>query len=491
MRTKSTLTNLRCGILAVCIFFTACSKEPQESAETLLSPAPAKNLLLICIDTVRADIFYGLGEAQQDSLSAWQDRALVYEQAISTSSWTLPAIGSVFSGLWQSGHGGGRMPNYNNEPTAVVYTPTAVSADVPLLTEVAEREGFDTAIFSASPWTNKQGSKVGLNRGFKTKANLPLRKDGMWLGQAKIKKVLARKPEGVPFFYFLHLLEAHEWHMSSELELDKRIASFSSEQRALFLRVAPAQACEDKQSLLCKRYLVYASAVSALREALAATLESLKAENLLDDTVVVVFSDHGEEFGEHAEDKRILRVVDSAPDRFQGHGVSMYQELLHVPLMVWHPKYEGAVIEPVVSLVDIGPTVARWLEIDFSPEQWPGHYLDTYLEPPQEAIERVVYASGITVGEQQLSVQQGTKKSIWYMRSDQYAYFDLASDPYELHSEPSDNLVLLFDGLFLDYAQSMQKEELKPVLLTDEQIKRLQSIGYLQGLEAGADAKKD
>jgi len=90
-----------------------------------------------------------------------------------------------------------------------------------------------------------------------------------------------------------------------------------------------------------------------------------------------------------------------------------------------------------------------------------------------------------------MSAQQGTEKSIWYMESDQYSYFDLASDPYEIHSESSDKLVMRFDGLFLDYVQNTPDKELRPAVLTDEQIKRLQSIGYLQGVETGTDAKKD
>ena len=85
------------------------------SGEDLLPEASPRNILLICIDTVRADVFYGLGDSRKDSFSEWQDRALVFERASSSSSWTAPAIGSVFSGLWQSGHGAGQLPSPNFE----------------------------------------------------------------------------------------------------------------------------------------------------------------------------------------------------------------------------------------------------------------------------------------------------------------------------------------------------------------------------------------
>jgi arylsulfatase A-like enzyme len=475
---------LRCGILAVCMVLGACSKDPQVFAETPLPEASPRNLLLICIDTVRADVFYGLGEAHKDSLSAWQDDALVFEQAISSSSWTVPALGSVFSGLWQSGHGGGRLPDVN---IGGLMLSTALNEGVPLLAEAAEQEGFDTAALSASPWTNSPDDAMGLTRGFKEKQKLGRLGSRAAFGQ--MNAILAQKLEDTPFFYYLHFMEAHDWHVTAEPVLDARIAKFSPEERALFLQVAPPQACKDEQSLLCKRYLVYASAVKRLRESIAAMLTRMEEKGLLEDTVVVVFSDHGEEFGDHANDKRIQKTVGSSPNKFVGHGQSMYQELLHVPIIVWHPKYDGAGIDELVSLVDIGPTVARWLDIEFLPAQWPGYYLDNYLQPSQKSLERVAYASGIANGEQQISAQQGTRKSIWYMVSDENSYFDLASDPYESHSAPRDNFVLRFDGLFLDYARSMQNKERKPALLTDEQIRKLQSIGYLQGVETSADTE--
>jgi arylsulfatase A-like enzyme len=439
------------------------------------------------MDAVRADVFFGLGESSPDAFKAWQDHALAFTRATSTSSWTVPAVGSVFSGLWQYGHGAGQLPSMKveNRVTELMPTqlPTALYEDVPLLVEAAVAKGFDTATISASPWTNGSNNQVGLIRGFQK--TISLGEEGAGRGFAKMKEAFAEKPNDAPFFYYLHFMEAHEWHKEPEAELDARIARFSPEERALFLRVAPPHACEDERSLLCKRYLVYASAVSTLRNAIAKGLAEMKAGGLLDDTAVVVFSDHGERFGDHDNDERIAKANKASRSGFLGHGHSMYQELLHVPLIAWHPGYQGAVIDELVSLVDMAPTVARWLDIDFLPAKWPGQYLDVYLEPSKKALDRVVYASGIVRGEQQIAALQGMKKSIWYMVSDQYDYYELGKDPNELRSEPNDGLVLLFDGLFLDYVQSKRDLQLKPVSFTAKQLQRLQAIGYLEGAEAG------
>jgi len=162
-----------------------------------------------------------------------------------------------------------------------------------------------------------------------------------------------------------------------------------------------------------------------------------------------------------------------------------------VPLMIWHPEYEGMEIKQPVSLVDIAPTAARWLDFDFLPDQWSGRYLDDYLHPAAENIDRVIYASGISRGEIKVSAQQGIRKSIWNLVSDQTQYYDLATDPHELNSESTDKLVLHFDGLFLDHMLEAQDNELETGLLSEEQIRRLRSIGYLQGVDAGADIDTD
>jgi arylsulfatase A-like enzyme len=483
--------NARLGLLAASLVLNGCSDRPEEAAETLppqesietLFPQPTKNLLLICIDTVRADVFYGLGEAQKDSLSDWQDRALVFEHVTSTSSWTLPTLGSVFSGLWQPGHGLGQFPGVIASIGAEV--PTAMYRNVPVLAKVAEQEGFKTTVISASAWTNTLSLSFGLLKGFSEVFKV---EEGWRYIIAKLEEVLEHQSEDDPKFIFLHLIEAHNWHMEPEPDLDVRIDKLSPRQRALFLKVAPARACEDEKSLLCKRYLVYASAVSNLREAIAAALETIQEKNLLEDTTVIMFSDHGEEFGDHADDPRLVREIPSMPDYFVGHGHSMYQELLHVPLMVWHPQYEGAAIQQLVSLVDVGPTAARWMGIDFKPAEWPGQFLDTYIASPQSTVERVVYASGLTTGEQQVGVRQGNEKSIFYLVSDESDYYDLGTDPHELQNNSTPQLVMFFDGLLLDFVQSMPKTTPEKGVLSEEQLRRLQSIGYLQGLEVGEAA---
>jgi len=140
----------RTGLLAVWLVVIGCSDSQNETSIKDSPAGSVKNLLLICMDTVRADTFYGLGDAQKDALSAWQDRALVFEQATSTSSWTVPALGSVFSGLWASEHGAGRFPGVI--ATIGKEWPSAMYKEVELFPQIAQENGFNTAVISASGW---------------------------------------------------------------------------------------------------------------------------------------------------------------------------------------------------------------------------------------------------------------------------------------------------------------------------------------------------
>jgi arylsulfatase A-like enzyme len=475
------ITHFRWYLLVVLFGLIGCSRNSNEPTEDPVTLQPLKNFVLICIDTVRADVFYNLGAAQDDSLTAWQDMALVFEQAQSTAPWTIPSLGSVFSGLWAQQHGAGQFPQIERKMFKSI--PASLFEGVPVLAESLNEEGFETTVISSSGWTMDSKNSLGVTAAFKETIGFetPIDEAVSPSMIAKWREVFTRQAMRSRAFSFLHLMEAHNWHSWPGVDVGVRLEELSEQQRALYLKVAPPRTCEDEQSEMCRRFLVYASAVAEIRAAIAKTLETLSQEGLLGDTLVVVFSDHGEEFGDHFDDGRAPNP--HKPLQGFGHGETLYQELLHVPLLVWHPQFKGQAITDVVSLTDIAPSAARWLDVDFMPEAWDGRFLDDRITRQSTSVERVVYASGISHGSERYSARRGDEKAIWNLGTDHTTYFDLATDPFELNPQPTDSQVLLFDGLFLDYAKYTPKKEIKPGVLTDNQIRRLQSIGYLQGLE--------
>lgn len=477
------------GILlaALVLAMSGCARDAPEPTFAGESPQPATidNVLLICLDTVRADTFYALGRLRGDRLQqTWQGNALVFTEAQSTAPWTLPALGSVFSGLWPIQHGAGRLPGVEH-----VYlprhSPGRMTEGSPTLAGLAAQAGLRTSAISASPWTSEADLGFGIDRGFANfhsfVPDTAALGDEYWRPMvAKWSELVGAQGNEMRSFNFVHLMEAHNWHIVSEAELDARIATFSGEQLAGYYSIAPARACDDKSALVCRQFVVYAHAVGVLRDVVARMLDTLRSKRQLDNTAVVMFSDHGEEFDDHAGDGRQPSPLRKNPSF--GHGHSLYQEQLHVPLMVWLPGEPGRVVDTPVSLVDIAPSVAGWLGLDLADPELPGQLLREQSSNSEG--KRVLYASHINEGERQLAARQGDDKSIWYMASDRTAYYDLASDPQEQRSASSDERVLRFDGHFLGYAQLQNDNPSSSAIFTARQLQRLQSIGYLQGVEA-------
>jgi arylsulfatase A-like enzyme len=149
----------------------------------------------------------------------------------------------------------------------------------------------------------------------------------------------------------------------------------------------------------------------ALFGELRATLARL---GLANDTLIVVTSDHGEEFGEHGG---------------WSHAQTLYDEVLRIPLILWAPRHLGTPrrIPGLASLVDVAPTILDVLDVP-PPPRVDGRSL---LEAPPDA-ERVVFAELFLKGERRVMARNRDAKWVWdYGDRRVLAAFDLRSDPRE------------------------------------------------------------
>ncbi len=459
--------NTRATVLAllVIVLLTGCHRHPQ----------PAENLLLICIDTVRADAFFS--DRISDALSVRLKSAQQYRNASSAAPWTLPSVASTLTGLYPIQHNAGK---FQQQPANLdVDVPSALGESAQTLAEILAAQDFRTAAFSAHPWMS---GNFGLQQGF---------------GQVRLykgwKKLTAHLTEWLDedvrpqrFFAYLHLMEAHDWHKRSQSERDAFLAPVSPELHAQLLADTNSAACVDESGYICQSNLIYNLAVRELRVGIAHVLQELESRDLLKNTLVIVYSDHGEEFLDHAaeDEKR------GGPREIfgYGHGQSLYQELLHVPLLVWHPHIKGSVRQELVSLVDVLPSTLNWLGIERPEESLPGMMLPAGADPAgTDAEPRTVYASGIAYGSEEIAVRQGNLKSILYYPDEHFEYFDLATDPDERHPLQNDQLTMRFDVLAGDYVEMKSAAPAAAGPSIDSQtLEDLKSIGYLQGVEEQA-----
>ena len=205
-----------------------------------------------------------------------------------------------------------------------------------------------------------------------------------------------------------------------------------------------------QDSHICKRNTIYVHAIQTLRQAVADVYQRLDEAGLLEDTIIVLFSDHGEEFWDHRAEA-VERNEDPRGIYGFGHGQSMYQELLRVPLAIWHPDFAGREIREVVSLVDLFPSILAWLDVDNDGTDLPGHMLPVADQHNTEP--RIIYASGNSFGPQKIAAREGNKKTIWRLQTDQQDLFDLDTDPGEKHPRQDDQWLLRSDTLLGDYLE--------------------------------------
>jgi arylsulfatase A-like enzyme len=326
------------------------------------------NVVLVVWDTCRADRLsaYGHPRPTTPRLEEFARRGVRYARAFTPAPWTAPAHASLFSGLALHRHG------------LEVGRGDRVHPSVPLLAETLRNAGYQTAGFSANAYVS---SLTGLSRGFQWfetvhdpvteahDADRLLRSVRAWLE--------VRRPDPAregPFFLFFNFMDTHLPLAPSRVDVDA-VRGPEVTETDLFAgsRVDPARALlhllgvvrVDGSALRGLRAR-YDGAARHLDRRTGELLDLLREKGFLGDALVVVTSDHGENLGEHGQ---------------LDHRLSMYDTLLHVPLVVHRPgRYEGGgVVEAEVSLMDVHPTVLAEAGVPVPP----GAGLDARPLPPR------------------------------------------------------------------------------------------------------------
>jgi arylsulfatase A-like enzyme len=452
----------------------ACVPEPD------VEVTGVRNLLIVCFDTVRFDSFRAaIPNDPRDPRGKWTPNALRFGNALAPAPWTVPSVASVLTGRDPLNHGAGvfksPVANLDNE------VPSGISPDVPTLAELLGDRGYETVAFVAHPWFE---SGYGLERGFQS---LTLEKERQHLG-AKAQKWLSwrtSREDPPPFFMYLHLMDSHR-HLSWTFEQRRRRERFLLQRSAdLAAAGAPGGICDDRKAESCGQYLAYVRSIAEQLEALARVFEVLEESGQLEQTAVVLYSDHGEEFGDHAQ-VRQARGADPRGIYGLGHGQSLYQELLHVPLWMWHPDHEGRELLGPVSLLDVMPTALDWLGIQIE-QPLDGRSLAPWVAgaaaPPE--IARPLFATRIAYGPEQISLLRLPWKRI--VQPGGGELFFLPEDPHETAPREDPTVAAELDAQIDAWLAREAATPAPPPQLTREQIERLQSLGYLEGAQPKDD----
>jgi len=319
------------------------------------------NVVLISVDSLRPDhlSINGYSRETDAPLKELFQHAVVFENAISTSSWTAPAVASLITGQLPRQHGvtKGRVKVAKGDhPTEAELQPV-LDPSIITLAEYLEARGYATLAVSTNPHITRE---LGFAQGFRHFERVqPVDAEGatgsLHADAARANAVATRLRNQVgsrqPVFLWIHYIDTHLPYYARQPWLDE----YKAELRLPAVEL-PASAAADTSfrgkamDLSQKRRLLEAYYDSEVAYAMQQISELLKELALGDDTVFVLTSDHGEAFFEHG---------------YMGHSVYLYESEIRIPLLIRFPEPgpDARRVPEFVSIVDVMPTLLDFLGI--------------------------------------------------------------------------------------------------------------------------------
>ena len=410
------------------------------------APDGRPNVVWLILDTARADAFSCYGNPRRTSpcLDRAAAEGALFERAYSQSSWTRPSHASMFTGLLPSGVGTtteqGMLWDERTTVAEVLaehgYATFACSSNLNVCGLTNMDQGFQR--FHVLPW----------GRGPETPLLVTHALQGLHLtdnGAAAMNRVATRwideaREAGRPFFLFINYFEVH--HAYGNTPYFRRwLPPGMSASRALKIPQNPEKYAAGAAPPTSMNFgllrALYDADLTYLDERVGELVERLRRLGILDNTLLIVTSDHGEELGEH---------------KWIEHRFGLRDTLLHVPLILRFPKsFEaGTRRKDIVELVDLFPTI-----LDVVGLAWDGRaklHGRSLLAPPRPEAEQFAVAQrDLSLGwvarmaeryawwdllpylRRQMAIQGQRFKYVW-SSDDTAELFDLSQDPFENHS---------------------------------------------------------
>lgn len=306
-------------------------------------PTERPNFLVVSVDTLNHSALrtYSSTAAELPTLDAFAAQSFRFEAALSSASWTLPAHGSLLTGLYPDRHG-------------ATDHRVALSDDAARLPQALRSVGYETVAFTGGGY---MGADYGHAQGFDRYntfamngrlSELEVPRDGAWavpgmhLFDRGIAYLRFRSPEDPPFFLFLHTYDVHDFYNVSPWAVT-RSAAFEDLTGKEYLSCLQGRSRCPKEVFERLRQL-YRAELEHLDGYFAALFEVLRETGAEENTVVVLLSDHGEGF-------------DPEGPRLH-HGGRLHADQLKIPLLFRMPGKRGRSIPNPVSIVDVAPTLA-------------------------------------------------------------------------------------------------------------------------------------
>ncbi|MEW5988260.1 MAG: sulfatase [Chloroflexota bacterium] len=465
-------------------------------------PRKKPNILLIALESTRFDHLscYGYQRPTTPNIDQVAAEGVLYERAISPAPWTLPSHACLFTGLHTSQHG----TNFNNP---------RLNPDLMTLAETLAAHGYRTGAFSTNPWINET---LNFNKGFDTfrwakrafewlapifPRETILEKvvryvQDYWRPPSLRNNVLIEKwvkeaqASDQPFFAYTMYYDPH-YPLRPRPPYAKQ---YLGEKYGRWLRVnkdpdrymaGAVQMTEEDFEILRG---LYDSRIASMDDIIGRLVKSLRGMGILDDTMLILIADHGENFGEH---------------NLMSHQYCVYDTLVHVPLIIRYParfptglRVQGQVqsTELFTTILDVAGIDRQAVKNDLRgrslvPDELavapPLPYaISEYLVPNLERMQRLFAKYNWQQYDRAVrSLRREDYKYIW-TSDDRPELYDLKADPGETNNlaAAQPELAAEMQGQMDEWLASINQSDrsAQPVQeLSEDVLERLKDLGYL------------
>jgi arylsulfatase A-like enzyme len=454
------------------VALSGCEREARAHEERRLRP-----VILVVADTLRADRLsaYGYPRETSPALARRAARGTRFERAFTAAPWTLPALASLLTSTWPRDHGAGL---HGEERNLLHQVPDPLPADgSATLAECLRGNGYPTAAIVTNPFFG-----FGLERGFE-RVDASYGIDALEVVKRGIEQ-LERWPDAGGFLY-LHFMDVHDPLAPDDADLRALEPTHPLPTRPQNLRDVLPRLHEPGTRE--ERGWVYDAAIRRIDRALEQLFAHLERRGLLDEAIIVFTADHGEALWEH---ERIERWhYDRGATSGMGHGQSLFQELVGVPLVVWANELEDGTSATPVSIVDVMPSLLEWLDCPV-PEHFATRGVSLSEVRAGRASARDLVLEGIGMGRERTAIvdARGWKAISGDDRLDARLSYDLPADPREESPLPMSERTRALQARVAGPLAFARKS---PSMSTTSStaLESLRALGYLSGAEVGLPAR--
>jgi len=431
--------------------------------EPIAKGPEVQNVIIVLVDTLRADHMSTYGHHRETTpfIDQFASGAVVFEHARSQAACTFPSVNSLMTSRYTD--------VFARQGKGHFGIPEAY----PTIAEILDGHGYHTVAVSASPIVRDTPSTLnpngGFGRGFDRFIEGCVWKHGACVNR-KIFQVLKRLEE--PFFLYLHYMEPHAYYQPHP-KYEKKFAGpydgFDFIEQGNPKPISKMLYADGPKVEITDRDIqhlvdLYDDEIRYFDDVFRRLLGRLEALGQLDETIVVLASDHGEEFLEHGH---------------IGHCRGIWDTLTRVPLVLRIPGVDGRRLDAAVENLDIVPTILDYLGVDDEGIGLEGKSLRPLIEGREES---TLFAFAKQT--EYRSADDGRFHLILDTNKNHFTLFDVRVDPLEQHDlyDPShpglDPLGAALDGWIKETGRRVSLRD--SVAADKAKEEELRALGYLE-----------